>query len=115
MIIEPRMRGFICLTAHPKGCEQNILNQVAYIKSRGTIEGPKRALVIGASTGFGLASRITIAFGLNASTIGVYFEKPPLRRKRLPPAGIILQLLKNRPARQVCMPKALMVMLFQMK
>jgi len=85
MIIEPRMRGFICLTAHPKGCEQNIFNQVAYIKSKGTIEGPKRALVIGASTGFGLASRITIAFGLNASTIGVYFEKPPSGKKTASP------------------------------
>jgi enoyl-[acyl-carrier protein] reductase/trans-2-enoyl-CoA reductase (NAD+) len=76
MIIEPRMRGFICLTAHPKGCEQNVLNQINYVKSKGSIDGPKRVLVIGASTGFGLASRITSAFGSNASTIGVFFEKP---------------------------------------
>jgi len=75
MIIEPRMRGFICLTAHPKGCEQNVINQINYIKSKGTVNGPKKVLVIGASTGFGLASRITSAFGANASTIGVYFEK----------------------------------------
>ncbi|HEY5824210.1 MAG TPA: enoyl-ACP reductase FabV [Cyclobacteriaceae bacterium] len=80
MIIEPRMRGFICLTAHPKGCEQNVINQINYIKSKGTVSGPiaigpKKVLVIGASTGFGLASRITSAFGANASTIGVYFEK----------------------------------------
>lgn len=76
MIIEPRMRGFICLTAHPAGCEQNVINQINYVKSKGLIEGPKKVLVIGASTGFGLASRITSAFGSNAATIGVYFEKP---------------------------------------
>jgi len=76
MIIEPRMRGFICLTSHPTGCEQNVINQINYIKSKGTIDGPKKVLVIGASTGFGLASRITSAFGSNASTVGVFFEKP---------------------------------------
>ncbi len=75
MIIEPRTRGFICLTAHPKGCEQNVINQINYIKSKGQIDGPKKVLVIGASTGFGLASRITSAFGSNAATIGVFFEK----------------------------------------
>lgn len=77
MIIEPKIRGFICLTAHPDGCAQNVLNQINYVKSKGPIDGPKRVLVIGASTGFGLSSRITSAFGSNASTIGVYFEKPP--------------------------------------
>jgi enoyl-[acyl-carrier protein] reductase/trans-2-enoyl-CoA reductase (NAD+) len=76
MIIEPRMRGFICLTSHPTGCEQNVINQINYIKSKGAIDGPKKVLVIGASTGFGLASRITSAFGSNASTVGVFFEKP---------------------------------------
>ena len=77
MIIEPRMRGFICLTSHPKGCEQNVINQINYVKSKGQIEGPKKVLVIGASTGFGLASRITSAFGSNAATVGVFFEKAP--------------------------------------
>ena len=77
MIIEPRMRGFICLTSHPKGCEQNVKNQIKYVKSKGPIEGAKKVLVIGASTGFGLASRITSAFGSDAATIGVFFEKPP--------------------------------------
>ena len=76
MIIEPRMRGFICLTSHPTGCAQNVKNQINYIKSKGLIDGPKKVLVIGASTGFGLASRITSAFGSNAATIGVFFEKP---------------------------------------
>ena len=76
MIIEPRMRGFICLTSHPTGCEQNVINQINYVKSKGAIDGPKKVLVIGASTGFGLASRITSAFGSNAATVGVFFEKP---------------------------------------
>lgn len=77
MIIEPRTRGFICTTAHPVGCAENVKNQIEYIKSKGRLNGPKRVLVIGASTGFGLASRITSAFGSNAATIGVFFEKPP--------------------------------------
>lgn len=85
MIIEPRMRGFICLTAHPEGCKQNVINQINYIKSKGVIAGPKKVLVIGASTGFGLASRITSAFGSEASTIGVYFEKPPAPGKTASP------------------------------
>lgn len=85
MLIEPRMRGFICLTAHPKGCAQNISNQVAYIKKKGPVEGPKKVLVIGASTGFGLASRITSAFASGAATIGVYFEKPPAEGKTASP------------------------------
>ena len=69
MIISPRTRGFICLTSHPEGCAQNVLKQINYVKSQGLTEGPKKVLVIGASTGFGLASRITAAFGSNASTI----------------------------------------------
>lgn len=85
MIIAPRIRGFICLTAHPQGCEQNVVNQINYVKSKGAIAGPKRVLVIGASTGFGLASRITSAFGSDASTIGVYFEKPPAPGKPASP------------------------------
>lgn len=85
MIIEPRMRGFICLTAHPDGCAQNVKNQIEYVKSKGTIEGAKKVLVIGASTGFGLASRITSAFGSGAGTIGVFFEKPPSEGKTATP------------------------------
>lgn len=76
MIIVPKTRGFICLTSHPKGCEENVKNQINYVKSKGPIEGPKKVLVIGASTGFGLSSRVTSAFGSNAATIGVFFEKP---------------------------------------
>lgn len=77
MIIQPKTRGFICVTAHPDGCAKNVQNQIEYIKSQDEIDGAKKVLVIGASTGFGLASRITSAFGSNASTIGVFFEKPP--------------------------------------
>ncbi|MEC5166937.1 enoyl-[acyl-carrier protein] reductase/trans-2-enoyl-CoA reductase (NAD+) [Flavobacterium sp. PL11] len=85
MIIEPRMRGFICTTSHPKGCEQNVKNQIEYIKSKGAIDGAKKVLVIGASTGFGLASRITSAFGCDAATIGVFFEKEPAEGKTASP------------------------------
>lgn len=77
MIIQPRTRGFICLTAHPEGAAKNIEKQIAYVKSKGKINnGPKKVLVIGASTGFGIASRISAAFGSDAATIGVFFEKP---------------------------------------
>ena len=85
MIIEPRMRGFICLTSHPEGCDKNVLTQINYTKSKGEINGPKKVLVIGASTGFGLASRITSAFGSQASTIGVFFEKPAAEGKPASP------------------------------
>ena len=85
MIIEPRMRGFICLTAHPAGAEQNVKNQIEYVKSKGAIDGAKKVLVIGASTGFGLASRISSAFGSDAATIGVFFEKPPVAGKTASP------------------------------
>lgn len=85
MIIEPRMRGFICLTAHPDGAAQNVKNQIEYVKSKGKIDGAKKVLVIGASTGFGLASRITSAFGSDAATIGVFFEKPPTEGKTASP------------------------------
>ena len=79
------MRGFICLTAHPDGAAQNVKNQIAYVKSKGPIAGAKKVLVIGASTGFGLASRISSAFGSDAATIGVFFEKPPVEGKTASP------------------------------
>lgn len=85
MIIEPRMRGFICTTSHPAGCEQNVKNQIEYVKSKGAINGAKKVLVIGASTGFGLASRISSAFGSDAATIGVFFEKAPSEGKTASP------------------------------
>lgn len=85
MIIKPRTRGFICLTAHPEGCAANVKNQISYVTSKGKIKGPKNVLVIGASTGFGLASRITAAFGSGANTMGVFFEKPPKKNRPASP------------------------------
>lgn len=77
MIIQPRIRGFICTTAHPEGCAANVRAQIAYVKSRPPLaQAPKKVLVIGASTGYGLASRIVPAFGGGAATVGVFFEKP---------------------------------------
>ena len=77
MVIKPKVRGFLCTTTHPEGCAENVRRQIRYTQSQGAIEnGPQRVLVIGASTGYGLASRITAAFGCGASTLGVFFEKP---------------------------------------
>jgi enoyl-[acyl-carrier protein] reductase/trans-2-enoyl-CoA reductase (NAD+) len=77
MIIAPKIRGFICTTAHPEGCAKHVADQIAVVKSRSPIaNGPKKVLVIGSSTGYGLSSRIAAAFGSNAATIGVFFEKP---------------------------------------
>jgi len=77
MIIKPKVRGFVCVTAHPTGCAAHIQQQIDYVKARGPIKnGPKKVLVIGASTGFGLSSRITAAFGSGAATLGIFYERP---------------------------------------
>lgn len=77
MIIKPKVRGFVCVTAHPVGCAAHIQEQINYVRSRGPIkDGPKNVLILGASTGYGLASRITAAFGCGAGTLGVFFERP---------------------------------------
>ena len=82
MIIAPKTRGFICTTAHPEGCAANVQAQIDYVKSQPALaDGPKKVLVIGSSTGYGLASRIVPAFGSGAATIGVFFEKPGTERK----------------------------------
>ncbi|MES9834773.1 MAG: enoyl-ACP reductase FabV [Candidatus Thiodiazotropha sp. DIVDIV] len=82
MIIKPKTRGFICTTAHPAGCAANVAEQIEKVKAGGEISaGPKKVLVIGASTGYGLASRITAAFGSGAATIGVFLEKPATEKK----------------------------------
>ncbi|WP_101757503.1 enoyl-ACP reductase FabV [Oceanicoccus sp. KOV_DT_Chl] len=82
MIIKPRVRGFLCVTTHPVGCEANVKSQIDYVKANGAIEnGPKKVLVIGASTGYGLASRITAAFGSGAATLGLFFEKEGSEKK----------------------------------
>ncbi|MEI8670753.1 trans-2-enoyl-CoA reductase family protein [Vibrio sp. SA48] len=82
MIIKPKIRGFICTTTHPVGCEANVKEQITYTKAQGPIKNaPKRVLVVGSSSGYGLSSRIAAAFGGNAATIGVFFEKPATEKK----------------------------------
>jgi len=82
MIIKPKVRGFICINAHPQGCAANVQEFIDYTKAQGAVDnGPKNVLVLGCSTGYGLASRITAAFGSGANTLGVCFEKPPTERK----------------------------------
>ncbi len=82
MIIKPKIRGFICTTTHPQGCDANVQQQIQYTQSKGQIDqGPKRVLVIGSSSGYGLSSRIAAAFGCGAATIGVFFEKPGTEKK----------------------------------
>nr|WP_281169372.1 enoyl-ACP reductase FabV [Solimonas flava] len=82
LIIHPKVRGFICTTTHPLGCERNVLEQIEATRARGMRrDGPKKVLVIGASSGYGLAARITAAFGFGADTLGVFFEKPGTDKK----------------------------------
>ncbi|MEQ8265312.1 enoyl-ACP reductase FabV [Pseudohaliea sp.] len=82
MIIKPKVRGFLCTTTHPAGCAANVRAQVEYVEAQGQLEsGPRRVLVIGASTGYGLASRVTAAFGSGAATLGIFFEKAGTERK----------------------------------
>jgi len=78
MVVLPKIKGFICTTAHPLGCAQNVLDQIKLVQSGGPIKGKSgKALIIGSSNGFGLSTRITLAFGLNCPTMGVFYEKPP--------------------------------------
>ena len=82
MIVKPKVRGFLCVTTHPVGCDSNVKQQIDYVKSKGELaNAPKRVLVIGSSTGYGLASRIVSAFAGGAATIGLFFEKPGSDRK----------------------------------
>ena len=82
LIIHPKVRGFICTTTHPLGCELNVRDQIAATRAQGVrSDGPKKVLVIGASSGYGLAARISAAFGFGADTLGVFFEKPGSEKK----------------------------------
>lgn len=83
MIIKPKVRGFICTTTHPQGCEQNVREQIEATRARGLDKnaGPRKVLVVGASSGYGLAARTTAAFGYGAATLGIFFEKPPSEKK----------------------------------
>ena len=86
MIIKPRVKDYLCLTAHPEGCKKNVADQIAYVKAQGEIPGDaKKVLVIGCSTGYGLASRIVAAFGCHADTLGIMFERPSNGRKTASP------------------------------
>lgn len=85
MILEPKIRGFICTTAHPQGCAANVASQIAYVRAQGEINGPKNVLVLGGSTGYGLASRIVTAFGAGAKTLSVSYEKEPSDKKTASP------------------------------
>ena len=86
MIISPKVREFLCLTAHPEGCKKNVSDQIEYVCSQGPIQGEaKRVLVIGCSTGYGLASRIVTTFGCGADTLGIMFEKPSNGKKTASP------------------------------
>lgn len=80
MIIKPRVKGFICVNAHPSGCLEYVEEQVNYAKAH-KLEGPKRALIIGCSSGYGLASRLSLGFSSGADTIGVHFDREPTDRK----------------------------------
>jgi enoyl-[acyl-carrier protein] reductase/trans-2-enoyl-CoA reductase (NAD+) len=82
MIIEPRIRGFVCITAHPDGCAAKVASEIDFVRSNTVpADGPRKVLVIGASTGYGLSSRITAAFGYGAATLGIFFERPSVKGK----------------------------------
>ncbi len=82
MIIRPKVRGFVCVTAHPDGCAAHVREEIDYVRGKGRLEnGPRNVLVIGSSAGYGLSSRIAAAFGSHANTVGVYLERPPAEGK----------------------------------
>lgn len=86
MIVQPKVKGFMCTTAHPEGCRTAVRQQIDYIKSMPKAEGPKKVLVIGSSMGYGLASRIAVTYACDADTIGIIFDKPG-KEKRTGSAG----------------------------
>ena len=142
MVIKPKVRGFICTNAHPVGCAQSVKNQIDYVKKHDGVgvtgaKGPKNVLVIGSSTGYGLASRITAAFGYGANTYrrlicsvgAMHFSIFPVKHiapwcalkkhlvnvKLVLQGGIILLRFMNRLNKQICMHIPLMEMHFLMK
>ena len=117
MIIKPKVRGFICTTTHPKGCEQNVLEQIEATRARGLDKsaGPKKVLVIGASSGYGLAARITAAFGYGADTLGVFLKSPAVRRKPALQVGTTARHSTNLPSRKGCTANPSMAMRSPMK
>ena len=87
LTFKQNIRGNVALGVNPLGCKQDVLNQIDYVKSNGTYEGPKKVLIIGASSSYGLATRINLAFGAGADTIGISFEKGPKNERNLGTAG----------------------------
>ena len=116
MIIKPRVRGFMCITTHPVGCEANVVNQINYVKAQSPIEMPKRwVLVIGSSTGYGLAARISAAFGGGASTPGIFSENQALIASRVLLVGTNSAFHKMAEQGKGCMPKVSMATHFLTK
>ncbi len=86
MVVQPKVKGFMCTTAHPEGCKAAVKGQIEYVKAQPKTKGPKKVLVIGASMGYGLASRIAFTYSCDADTIGIIFDKPG-KEKRTASAG----------------------------
>ena len=103
MIVQPKVRGFMCTTAHPEGCRQAVKAQIDYVNGMPKSEGPKKVLVIGASMGYGLASRIAVTYSCNADTIGVIFDNLEKKKEQEQPGGTIRLLLKNLQQKTVIM------------
>lgn len=115
MVIEPKVKGFICTTAHPVGCKRNVQSQISYVKKQGVIAGAKKVLVIGSSTGYGLASRITAAFGMGAATMVSILISRQVENVLRPRAIIIHRLLMKRRVRLDFMRSQLMEMHFLLR
>ena len=115
MIIEPKVRDYICTTAHPEGCKENVKQQIAYVKAKGKMKGAQKVLVIGASTGYGLATRIAAAFGCNADTLGIMFERPGTPKRTATAGWYNTKAFEEIERLKGFMQKLLMGMLFQKK
>ena len=116
MIVKPKIRSFVCITSHPTGCAAHIDEQIAIAKAaKKTDAGPKNVLVIGASTGYGLSTRISAAFTYGAKTLGIFFERPSSTVNLHLPVGIIALLLRMQPRPKVSTPRVSMATLSPMR
>lgn len=115
MIIEPKVREYICTTAHPQGCAESVRNQADYACKQGMVNGTKKALIIGCSTGYGLASRICALENCGADTLGVMFERQANGRRTATPGGTTLRNFIAWQQKKVPMPRLSTEMLFQKK
>lgn len=110
MVVQPKVKGFMCTTAHPEGCKESVRRQIEYVKSQPKAEGPKKVLVLGASMGYGLASRIALTYACGADSIGVIFDKPVRRREQPAQAGTTQRRLSSLHRMMVIMRSQLMEM-----